>query len=103
LENPRAYVDSNVVGTFNVIEIARDLKIAHLLIASTSSVYGDGAVMPFAETQQTDTPLTLYAATKKATEAIAHCYSHLWGIPCTVFRFFSIYGPWGRPDMALFK
>lgn len=103
LENPRAYIDSNLVGTFNVMELARELEIAHLLMASTSSVYGANAQMPYAETQKADLPLTLYAATKKAAEAMSHSYAHLWSIPTTMFRFFTVYGPWGRPDMALFK
>jgi len=103
LENPRAYVESNLTGTFNVMEAARMLAVKHLLVASTSSVYGANEIMPFVETERADHPLTLYAATKKATEQMTHSYSHLWGIPTTVFRFFSVYGPWGRPDMALFK
>ena len=103
LEKPRAYIDSNVMGTFNVIEAARRLNVNHLLLASTSSVYGANVDMPFNETQKTDTPLTIYAATKKATESMAHSYSHLYDIPTTMFRFFTVYGPWGRPDMALFK
>ena len=101
LENPRAYVDANLVGTFNVLEVARG--VGHLLLASTSSVYGANASMPFRETDKTDHPLTLYAATKKASEDMAHSYAHLWKIPTTAFRFFTVYGPWGRPDMALFK
>jgi UDP-glucuronate 4-epimerase len=103
LEHPRSYVDSNLIGTFNVLELARKLEVKHLLIASTSSVYGGNTDLPFRETQRTDHPLTFYAATKKATEDMAHCYAHLWGIPTTAFRFFTVYGPWGRPDMALFK
>lgn len=103
LENPRAYLDSNLVGTFNVMECARELEVDHLLMASTSSVYGANEDMPFTETQKTDTPLTFYAATKKATEAMGHSYAHLWNLPITMFRFFTVYGPWGRPDMALFK
>lgn len=103
LENPRAYVDANLVGAFNVMEIARELAVDHLLMASTSSVYGANEKIPFAETDQADAPMTLYAATKKANEAMAHSYSHLHGIPTTMFRFFTVYGPWGRPDMALFK
>jgi UDP-glucuronate 4-epimerase len=103
LENPRAYIDTNVVGTFNIMECARELQVDHLLMASTSSVYGANTEMPFDELQQTDTPLTIYAATKKATEAMAHSYAHLWNLPTTMFRFFTVYGPWGRPDMALFK
>lgn len=103
LENPRAYIDANIVGTFNVMELARELKVDHLLMASTSSVYGANEVMPFIETEKADTPLTIYAATKKATEAMGHSYAHLWDLPVTMFRFFTVYGPWGRPDMALFK
>ena len=103
IENPRAYVDSNLVGTFNVLELARANEVGHLLLASTSSAYGANVEMPFYETQRTDHPLTLYAATKKATEVMSHSYSHLWNIPTTAFRFFTVYGPWGRPDMALFK
>lgn len=103
LENPRAYVDSNLTGTFNVMECARELGVDHLLMASTSSVYGANEDMPFDERQKTDHPLTLYAATKKANEAMAHSYAHLWNLPTTMFRFFTVYGPWGRPDMALFR
>ena len=103
LENPRAYVDANLVGTFNVMECARELKVDHLLMASTSSVYGANEDMPFAETDKADTQMTLYAATKKATESMGHSYAHLWNLPTTMFRFFTVYGPWGRPDMALFK
>ena len=103
LENPRAYIDSNVVGTFNVMEAARRLKVRHLLMASTSSVYGANEGMPFDENQKADTQLTIYAATKKATESMGHSYAHLHDLPTTMFRFFTVYGPWGRPDMALFK
>lgn len=103
LEQPRAYVDANLIGSFNVLELARRVRPKHFLLASTSSVYGGNAVMPFVETQRTDHPLTFYAATKKATEEMAHSYAHLWQIPTTAFRFFTVYGPWGRPDMALFK
>ncbi len=103
LENPRAYLDSNLVGTFNVMEAARRLKVEHLLMASTSSVYGANEDMPFAETDKADTALTFYAATKKANEAMAHSYAHLWYLPTTMFRFFTVYGPYGRPDLALFK
>lgn len=103
LENPRAYIDSNIVGTFNLLELCRQFKPRHLVIASTSSVYGANRDFPFAETDRTDHPLTLYAATKKSVETIVHCYAHLWDLPTTAIRFFSIYGPWGRPDMALFK
>jgi len=103
LENPRAYLDSNIIGTFNVMEVARRLKVEHLLMASTSSVYGANEDMPFAETDKADTALTFYAATKKANEAMAHSYAHLWDLPTTMFRFFTVYGPYGRPDLALFK
>jgi UDP-glucuronate 4-epimerase len=103
LENPRAYLDSNVIGTFNVMEAARKLEVRHLLMASTSSVYGANEDMPFTETEKADTQLTIYAATKKANESMAHAYAHLWTLPTTMFRFFTVYGPWGRPDLALFK
>ncbi len=103
LENPRAYVDANVTGSFNVLEAARRHAVRHLLMASTSSVYGANTEMPFAETHKADTPLTIYAATKKAGEAMGHAYAHLWNLPVTMFRFFTVYGPWGRPDMALYK
>lgn len=103
LENPRAYLDSNVIGTFNVMEAARRLTVEHLLMASTSSVYGANDEMPFIETEKADTQLTIYAATKKANESMAHAYAHLWDLPTTMFRFFTVYGPWGRPDLALYK
>jgi UDP-glucuronate 4-epimerase len=103
LEHPRTYIDTNITGSFNVMEVARELSVRHLLMASTSSVYGANVDMPFAETQQADTPLTIYAATKKANEMMGHSYAHLWDLPVTMFRFFTVYGPWGRPDMALFK
>jgi UDP-glucuronate 4-epimerase len=103
LDHPEAYASSNLIGTFNVLELARRTAPRHLLLASTSSVYGGNEVMPFAETHRADSPLTLYAATKKAGEAMSHAYAHLWKIPTTCLRFFTVYGPWGRPDMALFK
>lgn len=103
LENPRAYLNSNVIGTFNVMEAARRLEVKHLLMASTSSVYGANEEMPFQETEKADTQLTIYAATKKAAESMGHAYAHLWNLPTTMFRFFTVYCPWGRPDMALFK
>jgi len=103
LENPRAYINSNVVGTFNVMEVARRLSVQHLLMASTSSVYGANEEMPFSEMEKADTQLTIYAATKKANESMAHSYAHLWDLPTTMFRFFTVYGPWGRPDLALYK
>ncbi|WP_422071052.1 NAD-dependent epimerase/dehydratase family protein [Tranquillimonas rosea] len=103
LENPRAYLDANIVGTFNVMEAARRQKVEHLLMASTSSVYGANEEMPFTETEKADTQLTIYAATKKANESMGHAYAHLHDLPTTMFRFFTVYGPWGRPDLALFK
>lgn len=103
LENPRAYLDANVIGTFNVMEAARRHKVGHLLMASTSSVYGANTAMPFRETDKADTQLTIYAATKKATESMGHAYAHLWDLPTTMFRFFTVYGTWGRPDLAYFK
>lgn len=103
LENPRAYLDANLVGGFNVLDLARELKVDHLLMASTSSVYGANTEMPFLETHKTETPLTFYAATKKANEAMGHSYAHIYGLPVTMFRFFTVYGPWGRPDMAPYK
>lgn len=103
LEHPRSYVDSNVVGTFNVMEVARTYKVEHLLMASTSSVYGANEDMPFSELDKADHQLTIYAATKKANEAMGHSYAHLWDMPTTMFRFFTVYGNWGRPDLAYFK
>jgi UDP-glucuronate 4-epimerase len=103
IENPAAYISANVVGTFNLLELARELKPRHLLLASTSSVYGGNEAMPFEERHRTDFPVSLYAASKKACEAMSHSYAHLFGVPTTCFRFFTVYGPWGRPDMALFK
>ncbi|TAK99306.1 MAG: NAD-dependent epimerase/dehydratase family protein [Rhodospirillaceae bacterium] len=100
MENPGAYVDSNLVGFMNVLEAARAHEIAHLVFASTSSVYGANRAMPYAEHQSTAHPLSLYAATKRANELLAHSYAHLFRIPCTGLRFFTVYGPWGRPDMA---
>lgn len=103
LENPRSYMEANVMGTFNVIECARIHEVEHLLMASTSSVYGANTEMPFNERQRTDMPKTIYAATKRANEHMGHANAHLWKIPTTMFRFFTVYGPWGRPDLALFK
>ncbi|MCQ0987269.1 NAD-dependent epimerase/dehydratase family protein [Jiella marina] len=103
LENPRSYVDSNVVGSFNILEAARRIGVKHLLLASTSSVYGAAPSVPFRETDKADEPLTIYAATKRAVELMAHSTAHLYQVPTTCFRFFTVYGPWGRPDMALFK
>ena len=103
LENPRAYVDANIVGFLNILEACRYGGIRHLTYASTSSVYGANTKMPFSVHEGVNHPLTLYAATKKANEMMAHTYSHLFGIPTTGLRFFTVYGPWGRPDMALFR
>jgi UDP-glucuronate 4-epimerase len=102
-ENPRSYVDSNVVGSFNLLEALRLRPCRHLLIASTSSVYGANPRQPFKEEDSTDQPLSLYAATKKAAEVVAYSYSYWLGLPTTTMRLFTVYGPWGRPDMALFK
>jgi UDP-glucuronate 4-epimerase len=103
IENPESYVEANLIGTFRLLEAIRAFPPAHCLMASTSSVYGANTAMPFTETQKTDTPMSFYAATKKANEAMAHSYAHLYGLPVTMFRFFTVYGPWGRPDMAPFK
>ncbi len=101
LQNPRAYVDSNVVGFLNILEGCRSTEIQHLVYASSSSVYGGNTSLPFSEDDRVDHPVSLYAATKKANELMAHTYSHLYGLPTTGLRFFTVYGPWGRPDMAL--
>ena len=101
-ENPAAYVDANLVGFGNILEGCRHNKIGHLVYASSSSVYGSNADMPFREDHSADHPLSLYAASKKANEAMAHAYAHLYRIPMTGLRFFTVYGPWGRPDMSLF-
>ena len=103
LENPAAYIQSNLVGFGNILEACRQHKIGHLLYASSSSVYGGNAKTPFSEDDQTDEPVSLYAATKKSNELMAHSYSHLYGFPATGLRFFTVYGPWGRPDMAYFS
>ena len=103
IDNPRSYVDSNLIGTFELLEAARAHPPAHMLLASTSSAYGANTEMPYAETQRADHQMSFYAATKKATESMAHSYAHLYGLPVTMFRFFTVYGPWGRPDMAYFK
>lgn len=100
IDNPRAYTQSNLMGTFELLEAARAHPPAHLLMASTSSVYGANTRMPYCETDKVDTQMSYYAATKKANEAMAHSYAHLFGLPITMFRFFTVYGPWGRPDMA---
>ena len=103
IKKPRVYIDSNVVGTFNIIELAKIIKVKHLIIASSSSVYGANKKLPFKETDKTGTQLSVYAATKKSAESIAHSYSNIWKIPITMLRFFTVYGPWGRPDMAYFN
>jgi UDP-glucuronate 4-epimerase len=103
LENPRAYIEANVKGFLNIIEGARQHGTNHVVYASTSSIYGLNRSLPYREKHNTDHPVSLYAATKKANEAMAHSYAHLFGIPMTGLRFFTVYGPWGRPDMALFK
>jgi UDP-glucuronate 4-epimerase len=103
LENPKAYLSSNIEGSWNILELAKEAGIGHLMLASTSSIYGANPSVPFRETDRTDEPLTFYAASKKSMELMAHSYSHLYKIPVTAFRFFTVYGPWGRPDMALFK
>ena len=103
VEHPEVYIQSNLVGTFNLLEAARAAKPRHLLLASTSSVYGGNREVPYRESAAADWPVSLYAATKKANEAMSHSYAHLYGLSTTCFRFFTVYGPWGRPDMALFK
>ncbi|SHJ84072.1 UDP-glucuronate 4-epimerase [Shimia gijangensis] len=103
IDEPRSYVESNLVGTFELLEAARAFPPAHMLLASTSSAYGANTEMPYAETHKADSQMSFYAATKKATESMAHSYAHLYHLPVTMFRFFTVYGPWGRPDMALFK
>ena len=103
IENPRSYLESNLVGTFELLEAARANPPAHMLLASTSSAYGANTEMPYRETDKADFQVSFYAATKKATENMAHSYAHLFGLPTTMFRFFTVYGPLGRPDMALFK
>ena len=103
IDNPRSYLEANLAGTFELLEAARAHPPRHLLLASTSSVYGAETEMPYRETMKADTPMSFYAATKKANEAMAHAYAHLYRLPTTMFRFFTVYGPWGRPDMAYFK
>ncbi|MEL6883527.1 MAG: SDR family NAD(P)-dependent oxidoreductase [Pseudomonadota bacterium] len=103
IDNPRSYVEANLVGTFELLEAARAFPPGHMLLASTSSAYGANTTMPYVETQRADHQMSFYAATKKATENMAHSYAHLYDMPITMFRFFTVYGPWGRPDMAHFK
>ena len=103
IQNPRIYLNSNIIGTFNVIESAKKFKVKHLIIGSSSSVYGANKKFPFQEIDKTDNQVSFYASTKKSTESLAHSYASLWRLPITVLRFFTVYGPWGRPDMAYFK
>lgn len=103
IENPRSYLESNIVGTFEILEAARAFPPEHMLLASTSSAFGANTEMPYSETQRAEHQMSFYAATKKSTENMAHSYAHLFDLPITMFRFFTVYGPWGRPDMALFK
>jgi len=103
IKNPRSYFNSNLEGFFNILEVSRHNKIKHLIYASTSSVYGDSKKFPLNENDRTDQPLSFYAATKKSNEVMAHSYSYIYNLPCTGVRFFTVYGPFGRPDMALFK
>ncbi len=103
IKKPRVYLKSNITGTFNIIEASHKLKVKHLIMASSSSVYGSNKKIPFREIDKTETQLSIYASTKKSNESMAHSYSNIWKIPITMLRFFTVYGPWGRPDMALFK
>ena len=103
IKNPDTYLHSNVIGTFNIIKICNSIKVSHLIIGSSSSVYGANKKFPFQEIDKSDHQVSFYAATKKSTESLAHSYSALWNLPTTVLRFFTVYGPWGRPDMAYFK
>ncbi|MDC3328455.1 NAD-dependent epimerase/dehydratase family protein [Pseudomonadales bacterium] len=103
ISHPETYIQTNINGTFNLLELAREHKIKHFLFASTSSVYGDNTDLPYSESSKADSALSIYAATKKSCESLTHSYAHLFKIPITCFRFFTVYGPWGRPDMALYK
>ena len=103
IEKPRVYLDSNITGSYNIIEVSKKFNVKHLIMASSSSVYGAKKKIPFKETDKTETQLSIYAATKKSNESMAHSYSNIWKVPITMLRFFTVYGPWGRPDMALFK
>ena len=103
IDNPDIYLNSNIYGTFNVIKVANQIKVKHLIIGSSSSVYGANKKIPFKEIDKTDHQVSFYAATKKSTESLAHSYSSLWNLPISILRFFTVYGPWGRPDMAYFK
>jgi UDP-glucuronate 4-epimerase len=103
IKNPETYLNSNILGTFNVLKAANKINIKHLIIGSSSSVYGANKKFPFQEIDKTDHQVSFYAATKKSTESLAHSYSSLWGLPITMLRFFTVYGPYGRPDMAYFS
>ena len=103
IDNPDTYLNSNIYGTFNIIKVANQIKVKHLIIGSSSSVYGANKKIPFKEIDKTDHQVSFYAATKKSTESLAHSYSSLWNLPVSILRFFTVYGPWGRPDMAYFK
>ena len=103
IDNPDIYLNSNIYGTFNVIKVANQIKVKHLIIGSSSSVYGANKKIPFKEIDKTDHQVSFYAATKKSIESLAHSYSSLWKLPISILRFFTVYGPWGRPDMAYFK
>tara|TARA_B100000963_G_C22539134_1_gene631357 strand:+ start:126 stop:1127 length:1002 start_codon:yes stop_codon:yes gene_type:complete len=103
INKPRVYLNSNITGTYNIIEISKKLNVKHLIIASSSSVYGANKRIPFKEIDKTETQMSIYASTKKSNESMAHAYSNIWKLPITMVRFFTVYGPWGRPDMALFK
>ena len=103
IQNPEVYLNSNIIGTFHVIDAAKKFKVKHLILGSSSSVYGANKKFPFKEVDKTDNQISFYAATKKSMESLAHSYSSLWNLPITVLRFFTVYGPWGRPDMAYFK
>ena len=103
IDNPDIYLNSNIYGTFNIIKVANQIKVKHLIIGSSSSVYGANKKIPFKEIDKTDHQVSFYAATKKSTESLAHSYSSLWNLPISILRFFTVYGPWGRPDMAYFK
>ena len=103
IKKPEIYLNSNIIGTFNIIEASKKIKVDHLIIGSSSSVYGANKKIPFKEIDKTDHQISFYASTKKSTESIAHSYSSLWKLPITMLRFFTVYGPWGRPDMAYFK
>ena len=103
INSPEPYLQANIIGTFNLLECCKELNVKHILIASTSSAYGANMNLPYKENDSTSTPMSIYSATKLATESICHAYSYNWSIPITMFRFFTVYGPWGRPDMALFK